>query len=73
MRVTQTSYDKEGFVIRDPNSTTYTGAIETVEEFGRRIYFEAGQRGWRNAVKKLCWATALNGYEILPACILRGR
>jgi hypothetical protein len=26
---TQTTYDKEGFPIRDPDSTTYTGAIET--------------------------------------------
>ena len=34
---TQTSYDKEGFPIRDPGSTTYTGAIETAEEFGKRI------------------------------------
>jgi hypothetical protein len=30
---TQTTYDKEGFPIRDPDSTTYTGAIETAGEF----------------------------------------
>jgi len=35
---TQTAWDKEGFAIRDPDSTTYTGAIETAEEFGKRIY-----------------------------------
>jgi hypothetical protein len=38
---TQTKWDKEGYPIRDPDSTTYTGAIETAEEFGRRIYAEA--------------------------------
>ena len=38
---TQTGYDREGFPIRDPDSTTYTGAIETAEEFGQRIYLEA--------------------------------
>jgi hypothetical protein len=50
---TQTTYDKEGYPIRDPNSTTYTGAIETAEEFGKRIYLEAGQRGARGAAKKV--------------------
>jgi hypothetical protein len=35
---TQTTWDKEGYPIRDPDSTTYTGAIESAEEFGRRIY-----------------------------------
>ena len=50
---TQTKYDKEGFPIRDPDSTTYTGAIETAEEFGKRIYVEASQRGFSKAVKKV--------------------
>ena len=50
---TQTKYDKEGFPIRDPDSTTYTGAIETAEEFGKRIYLEASQRGSSSAVKKI--------------------
>ena len=35
---TQTAWDQEGYAIRDPDSTTYTGAIETAEEFGKRIY-----------------------------------
>jgi hypothetical protein len=43
---TQTMWDKKGFPIRDPDSTTYTGAIETAEEFGKRIYLEAWKRGW---------------------------
>jgi hypothetical protein len=50
---TQTKCDKEGFPIRDPDSTTYTGAIETADEFGKRIYLEAAQRGSSNAVKKV--------------------
>ena len=50
---TQTKCDKEGFPIRDPGSTTYTGAIETAEEFGKRIYLEACRRGAGSAVKKV--------------------
>jgi len=50
---TQTKWDKEGYAIRDPDSTTYTGAIETAEEFGKRIYLEAWNRGWSRAEKKV--------------------
>jgi len=50
---TQTTWDKEGYPIRDPDSTTYTGAIETAEEFGKRIYLEAWNRGWSRAEKKV--------------------
>jgi len=50
---TQTTWDQEGFAIRDPDSTTYTGAIETAEEFGKRIYLEAWKRGWSRAQKKV--------------------
>lgn len=50
---TQTTWDKEGFAIRDPDSTTYTGAIETAEEFGKRIYLEAWNCGWSRAEKKV--------------------
>jgi hypothetical protein len=50
---TQTTWDKEGYAIRDPDSTTYTGAIETAEEFGKRIYLEAWNRGWSRAEKKV--------------------
>jgi hypothetical protein len=50
---TQTTCDKDGFPIRDPESTTYTGAIETAEEFGKRIYAEASNRGWSRAEKKV--------------------
>jgi hypothetical protein len=50
---TQTAWDKKGFPIRDPDSTTYTGAIETAEEFGKRLYVEAWKRGWSRAEKKV--------------------
>lgn len=50
---TQTAWDKEGYAIRDPDTTTYVGAIETSETFGKRIYAEAHQRGWRRAEKKV--------------------
>jgi hypothetical protein len=50
---TQTAWDQDGYPIRDPDSTTYTGAIETAEEFGKRIYLEAWKRGWSLALKKV--------------------
>ncbi len=46
---TQTTWDKQGNPIRAPDSTTYTGAIETAEEFGRRLFREAWARGWARA------------------------
>ncbi len=50
---TQTQWDKQGYAIRDPDSTTYTGAIETAHEFGQRLYAEAWKRGWSRAQKKV--------------------
>jgi hypothetical protein len=50
---TQTACDEEGFPIRDPDSTTYTGALETAEQFGKRLYVEAWKRGWSRAEKKV--------------------
>jgi hypothetical protein len=49
---TQTKWDEEGYAIRDPDSTTYVGAIETADEFGKRLYVEAWKRGWSRAQKK---------------------
>jgi hypothetical protein len=46
---TQTGLDDAGRPVRDEASTTYTGAIETAENFGRRMYTEAVQRGWDHA------------------------
>ena len=50
---TQTAVDHEGWPIRDSDSTTYVGAIETAEEFGFRIYSEAWRRGWEWAKLKV--------------------
>ncbi len=50
---TQTTWDKEGYAIRDPDSTTYVAAIEPAEEFGKRIYLEAWKRDWSHAEKKV--------------------
>ena len=50
---TQTTWDQEGYAIRDPHSTTYVGAMETAEEFGKRIYLQAWKRGWSRAEKKV--------------------
>jgi hypothetical protein len=50
---TQAASDEEGFAVRDPGSTTYTGAIENAEQFGRRLYVEAWKRGWSRAEKKV--------------------
>ncbi len=49
----QTTWDQDGYPVRDPDSTTYTGAIETAEEFGKRLYREALNRGWSRAQKKV--------------------
>jgi hypothetical protein len=50
---TQTTVDEEGHPVRDEASTSYVGAIESCEEFGRRLYAEAWQRGWARAEKKV--------------------
>jgi len=50
---TQTSVDQDGWAIRDPDSTTYVGAIETAGAFGLRIYTEAWRRGWQWATSKV--------------------
>jgi hypothetical protein len=50
---TQTTVDDQGRPVRDEESTTYAGAIETAAEFSRRIYTEAHQRGWGRAQIKV--------------------
>ena len=50
---TQTTTDQQGRPMRDESSTTYSGAIETAEQFGRRIYSQAWRRGWSRASKKV--------------------
>lgn len=46
---TQTGVDQKGWPVRDDASTSYTGAIEAVEVFGKRIYQEAMRRGMESA------------------------
>jgi hypothetical protein len=46
---TQVGLDKEGYPQRDPDSTTYVGAIESSTLFGWRIYAEALRRGLNQA------------------------
>lgn len=50
---TQTTTDEQNRPVRDEASTTYTAAIENADEFGRRIYTEAWERGWNRAEKKV--------------------
>ncbi len=50
---TQTTSDEQRRPLRDEASTTYTAAIENADEFGRRIYTEAWERGWSRAEKKV--------------------
>lgn len=48
---TQTTVDEKGYAVRDVDSTTYVGAIETADYFGRRVYAEAVKRGLARAEK----------------------
>lgn len=48
---TQAGTDKNGHPVRDENTTTYVGAIETSEEFSKRIYAEAVRRGLHRATE----------------------
>lgn len=48
---TQTTVDEQGYPIRDDASTSYVGAIEGCEPFGRRLYAEAWRRGQARADK----------------------
>jgi hypothetical protein len=50
---TQTRWDKQGYPMRDPDSTTYTGVIETGEAFGQRLFLEAWKRGWGRALVRV--------------------
>lgn len=48
---TQTTRDENGRPVRDPDSTSFVGAIETAEGFGKRIEAEAIRRGLFNAYR----------------------
>jgi len=46
---TQTALDEAGNPVRDEQSTTYVGAIESSSDFGHRLHQEALRRGLRHA------------------------
>jgi hypothetical protein len=46
---TQTTTDVRGLPVRDPDATSFVGAIESAEDFGWRIYGEALRRGLSKA------------------------
>jgi len=46
---TQTTRDAEGNPVRDPDTTSYTGAIEPSVDFGHRLHGEAVRRGLKRA------------------------
>jgi hypothetical protein len=48
---TQTKTNEKNEPVRDRNSTTYFGAIETSETFSKRLYMEAANRGVESAEK----------------------
>ncbi len=48
---TQSATDEDGFAVRDDDSTSFVGAIESSAEFGDRIYAEAKRRGLDHAEK----------------------
>lgn len=50
---TQSTVDEKGHPVRDEGSTSYVGAIETAEEFSKRIYSEAVRRGL-NRAEEVC-------------------
>lgn len=48
---TQSQLDEKGRPVRDKDSTSYCGAIETAELFGQRTHMEAKRRGVERAQK----------------------
>ncbi len=48
---TQTGTDTQGYPVRDPDSTSFVGAIESAEPFDWRLYTEALRRGLLQAHK----------------------
>ena len=50
---TQTGLDKDGRPLRDEQSTSYIGAIETADKFAKRLFSEAKRRGVDSA-REVC-------------------
>ena len=67
---TQTTWDSEGYAIRNPASTTYVGAIETAEEFGKRgSIWRRGSAAGATPKRRSYSAMERNGSGILPISI----
>ncbi len=64
---TQTTWDKDGYAIRDPDSTTYTGAIETAEAFGKRLIWKPGIAAGTAPRRRSSLAMEPSGSGILPS------
>jgi hypothetical protein len=73
---TQTKIDEAGYPIRDLDTTTFVGAIETAETFGWRIYGEARRRGLSQARKVVVlgdgaeWVKNLAEWHFPQACLI---
>jgi hypothetical protein len=50
---TQTTLNEKGRPVRDEESATYVGGIETAEEVGKELYTEVERRGLSQAHKKI--------------------
>ena len=70
---TQTTWDNEGYAIRDPGSTTYVGAIETAEEFGNASIWKQGSAVGPAPKRRFSWAMDRNGFGTLPTNIFPAR
>jgi hypothetical protein len=49
---TRTAWDEEGLALRDPDSTTYFGAVESAEDLANDCTRRPGN-GWSRASKEL--------------------
>ena len=70
---TQITTDEEGRPVRDQDSTSYVGAIETAEGFGLRLYTEAWRRGSERAEAKVVIGDGAVWIWNLPTNTFRAR
>jgi hypothetical protein len=64
---TQTILDRDGRPVRDPDSTSFVGAIETAEQFGWRLYGESVRRGLHHARRVVMLGDAAEWINTLHA------
>lgn len=68
---TQTGTDEQGRPVRDEASTSYTGAIETAAEFGRRLIGKLGTGAAAAPARRWFLVMALSGSGTSPTSISR--